>query len=309
MDLCSPSEVKRLLESRSLSPRKALGQNFLINPAVTQMIAERSYEAAREMSGDAMLGVIEIGPGIGALTARLADFYDRVVAVEIDRGLASLFSETFAGHDNVKLVCGDFMKLDLPGLMSEHFSDILASGGSVSVCANLPYYITSPVIMKILDSFTSCVRVPLASITVMIQTEVANRLASTAGSGDYGAITASVALKANVRKYFTVSPGSFYPPPKVTSSVIGIFPHGGIREVFEGCPRDDKECESFFAAVSNVISSSFAQRRKTLVNALSSVYGKEKIRSALCDLGLREDIRGEKLSAADFCKLTNELIR
>ncbi len=309
MDLCSPSEVKRLLESRSLSPRKALGQNFLINPAVPRMIAERSYEAAREAGADAPAGVIEIGPGIGALTARLADFYDRVVAVEIDRGLAALFSETFAGHDNVKLVCGDFMKIDLPGLISERFSDILASAGTVSVCANLPYYITSPLLMKILDSFTPCGRVPLASITVMIQTEVASRLASTAGSGDYGAITASVALKANVRKYFTVSPGSFYPPPKVTSSVIGIIPHGGIREVFDGCPSDEGECESFYAAVTEVISASFSQRRKTLVNALSLFYGKEKIRFALQQLGLREDIRGEKLSAADFCKLTDMLIR
>ncbi len=309
MDLCSPSEVKRLLESRSLSPRKALGQNFLINPSVPLMIAERSYEAARAASGDAPLGVLEIGPGVGALTARLADYYDRVVAVEIDRGLADLFTETFADHENVELVCEDFMKLDFPQLISESFSDILAAGGSVSVCANLPYYITSPVIMKILDSFPPCGRVPLASITVMIQTEVANRLCAAAGSSDYGAITAAVALKAGVRKYFTVSPGSFYPPPKVTSSVIGIVPHGGIREIFDGCPPGDPECESFFRSVTEVISASFAQRRKTLVNALSSVYGKDKIRSALSALGLREDVRGEKLSASDFCKLTYELER
>ena len=309
MDLCSPSEVKRLLESRSLSPRKALGQNFLINPSVPQMIAERSYEAARNQSGDGPLGVIEIGPGVGALTARLAEYYDKVVAVEIDRGLADLFAETFADSDNVELVFGDFMKIDLPGLISERFSDILASSGSVSVCANLPYYITSPAIMKLLDSFPPGGRVPFSSVTVMVQTEVANRLAAPAGSSDYGAITAAVALKADVRKLFTVSPGSFYPPPKVTSSVIGVIPHGGIREVFGDCPSDDDGCKAFFDAVSGVISASFAQRRKTLVNALSSVYGKDTIRSALLKLGFREDVRGEKLSASDFCKLTNELLR
>lgn len=308
MDLCSLTAVRELLAENSLSPRKSLGQNFLINPRVPVMIAERAAELARNTaSGDAPIGVIEIGPGIGALTASLADRFDRVVALEIDPGLSSLFLKTFAERDNVKLISGDVMKTDVTELLEENFRDLIAEGGSVGVCANLPYYITTPVIMKLLESFDPVKPCPLSAITVMIQSEVADRLSAREGTPDYGSITASVALRANVAKNFDVSPGSFYPQPKVTSTVISIVPHGGIREVFPDSPDDDGECREFFKTVSEIIEASFAQRRKTLTNALSGLYPKESVSAALDKTGKNRDIRGEKLSAYDFCALGFQL--
>ena len=297
-----------MLAENGLSPRKSLGQNFLINPRIPAMIAERSADLARiNVSGEARVGVIEIGPGIGALTAELAEVFDRVIAVEIDTGLAELFEKTFADFENVKLIVGDVMKTDVPALLEDHFGDILASGGSVSVCANLPYYITTPVIMKLLESFDPTGKCPFSSLTVMIQSEVADRLTARAGTPEYGSITASVSLRADVVKNFDVSPGSFYPPPKVTSTVISIIPHGGIRERFSDAPEDDIECRDFYDATSKIIDASFAQRRKTLTNALSGMYPKESVASALIRLGKNPDIRGERLSAEDFCALAFQL--
>ena len=308
MDLCSVSRVREMLAENGLSPRKSLGQNFLINPRVPSLIAERSAAFARKnVMCDAPIGVIEIGPGIGALTAKLAEYYDRVVAVEIDSGLCALFQRTFSEYKNVELISGDILKYDVPTLLNDHFQDILSSGGSVSVCANLPYYITSPVIMKLLESFDPIAKSPYSSITVMIQSEVADRLTAKAGTPDYGSITASVSLRANVVKNFDVSPGSFYPPPKVNSTVISIIPHGGIREVFPDSPEDDCECQVFFQTVSRIIEAAFAQRRKTLTNALSRLYPKEKISSALINIGQKPDVRGERLSTEDFCALAFQL--
>ncbi len=310
MNLCSPSVVRELLASHSLSPRKSLGQNFLIDPRIPELTADAARKYAEIAGGpDAPKGVIEIGPGIGALTDALSSRFDRVVSVEIDRGLADLFSETFSERENVVLVVDDFLKTDVKQLLEEHFSDILGSGGTVGVCANLPYYITTPVIMKLLESFDPSDPVPLSAITVMIQSEVADRLTAEAGSPEYGSVTASVSLRCAVRKIFDVSPGCFFPPPKVKSTVVSIIPHGGIKEIFDGAPDDREECGAFFGKVHAVIEAAFSQRRKTLTNSLSRLYSKDRIVSGLERMGLRTDIRGEKLSASDFCRLTYELIK
>lgn len=308
MDLCNRSEVKRLLEKYSLAPKKAFGQNFLINPAIPQMIAENSYALARE-AGDGPCAVLEIGPGVGALTSRLAEYYDRVVAVEIDRGLIPLLGESLADYGNIEIVEGDIMDTDLPAFMEEKFGDILKDGGTVSVCANLPYYITSPVIMKFVESFPPTERLPFAAMTVMIQLEVAERLASEAGDADYGAVTASLALHANVRRLLNVSAGNFHPVPKVASAVIGIIPHGGLYEIYPEAVESILPAEQIIEGAHKLITLAFGQRRKTFVNAAGSAYPKEKLLASLEEAGLRADIRGEKLTPRDFCRLADILGR
>ncbi len=308
MDLCNRSEVKRLLEKYSLSPKKAFGQNFLVNPAIPRMIAENSYELACA-DGDGPHAVLEIGPGIGALTSRLAECYDRVVAVEIDRGLIPLLGESLAEYDNVEIVEGDVMTLSLESFLEEKFGDIIAAGGNVSVCANLPYYITSPVIMKLVESFPPERRLPFAAITVMIQLEVADRLCAEAGSGEYGSVTASLALHAAARRLFTVSPGSFHPVPKVSSAVVGIIPHGGVCEIYKPASDSGKSPLEIVRCAHRLIELAFGQRRKTFVNAAGGAYPKERLISALAEADLRADVRGEKLSAYDFCRLADILTK
>lgn len=300
------SVVRGLLDKYGLAPKKGFGQNFLVNAAVPERIAacSRSYAP-----GDRPAGVLEIGPGVGALTQYLAREYDRVVSVEIDRGLIPLLGEALADYPNVSVVEADFMELDLPSFLSERFGDLLAEGGTVSVCANLPYYITTPVIMKLVEGFPSNEPLPFAAFTVMVQLEVARRLAAEAGSADYGSISASLALRCRTEKLFDVGPGNFLPAPKVSSAVVGIVPHGGIREVYPDAPEDPDELGSFADRVSGLISLAFGQRRKTLVNALSAKYPKDATAAALEACGLRADIRGERLSAEDFCRLSAALAR
>lgn len=298
------SVVRGLLDKYGLAPKKGFGQNFLVNAAIPQRIAACSREFA---PGDRPSGVLEIGPGVGALTQYLAREYDRVVAVEIDRGLIPLLGEALADYSNVTVVEADFMELDLPAFIEERFGDLLAAGGSLSVCANLPYYITTPVIMKLIEGFPAGDPLPFAAFTVMVQLEVARRLAAEAGSADYGAISASLALRCRTEKLFDVAPGNFLPAPKVSSAVVGIVPHGGIREVYPGAPEDPDGLPRFAERVSGLIAMAFGQRRKTLVNALSGKYPKEKTAAALEECGLRGDIRGERLSAEDFCRLAAAL--
>ena len=298
------SVVRGLLDKYGLAPKKGFGQNFLVNAAIPQRIAACSREFA---PGDRPSGVLEIGPGVGALTQYLAREYDRVVAVEIDRGLIPLLGEALADYSNVTVVEADFMELDLPAFIEERFGDLLAAGGSLSVCANLPYYITTPVIMKLIEGFPAGDPLPFAAFTVMVQLEVARRLAAEAGSSDYGAISASLALRCRTEKLFDVAPGNFLPAPKVSSAVVGIVPHGGIREVYPGAPEDPDGLPRFAERVSGLIAMAFGQRRKTLVNALSGKYPKEKTAAALEECGLRGDIRGERLSAEDFCRLAAAL--
>ena len=300
-DLCNMRTVRELMEKYSVGTKKSFGQNFLVNPSVPERIAREAVSRA-----GSPCGVIEIGPGAGALTQFLAQEFDRVVAVELDRGLIPLLGEALGEYRNVAVVEGDFLKTDLPAFISDHFSDLIRGGGTVGICANLPYYITSPVIMKIMESFDPAGPMPLAFMTFMVQTEVARRLAAKAGSPDYGAITASIALRADVEKLFDVSPGNFMPPPKVTSSVVMFRPHEGIRK-FPGAPGSPDRISEFDGRVRELISLAFGMRRKTLVNALLSKYAREDVTDALEKAGFRPDIRGEKLSAADFCMLASYL--
>jgi len=304
MELCNPAVVKQLLEKYSLAPKKGFGQNFLINSMIPMRIAESSASFA---DSSKPMGVLEIGPGIGALTQYLCQNYDKVVAVEIDNGLIPLLSESLAEYDNVTVLHQDFMKTDLPALIEEHFSEIISAGGTIGVCANLPYYITTPVIMKLLESFPMSRKLPFSSIVVMIQLEVARRLAAPAGHSEYGSITASIALRANVSKLFDVSPGNFLPVPKVSSAVVGIIPHDGIRYVYPNAPEDDAKCDMFAERVNDMIGLAFGQRRKTLLNSVGGKYPKDKVMAALTECGIRADIRGEKLSAGDFCRIIDIL--
>lgn len=305
-DLCNSQTVRALLERYDLAPKKGFGQNFLINPSVPERIAELSSSFADHSKPT---GVLEIGPGVGALTQYLAGEYDKVVAVEIDRGLIPLLGEVFEDFDNITVVEADFMTVDLPAFLQEYFGDILAAGGSIAVCANLPYYITTPVIMKLLETFPLTEKIPLSSIVVMIQLEVARRLAATPAQSDYGSISAEIALRADAKKLLDVSAGNFHPVPKVASAVVGIVPHGGIREVYPDAPAEDNACLKFAEKVSELITLAFGQRRKTLLNAVSEKYSKEKVSAVLEECGIRTDIRGEKLSAADFCRIVDLLNR
>lgn len=298
LDLCSPKVIKDLLDRYGLAPKKGYGQNFLTNPMVPEAIADAAVDAS-----GACEAVLEIGPGLGVLTQELGERFASITAVEIDRGLIPLLEETLGDYENIRVINGDFMEMELSALLRENFGD-----AKPAVCANLPYYITTPIIMKLLEDCPYSERLPYTSITVMVQSEVADRIAAKAGSSDFGAITAAVGLRCSVKKVLTVSPGSFYPPPKVTSAVIQLVPHeNGIYSVYENAPADRDECEKFGQRVSELITAAFSMRRKTLLNALSSVYPKEKTVAALETLGMRADIRGEKLSSRDFCALTDVL--
>jgi 16S rRNA (adenine1518-N6/adenine1519-N6)-dimethyltransferase len=233
--------------------------------------------------------VLEIGPGIGCLTAELAKRYKKVVAVEIDKGLIPVLAKTLAEYDNVTVINNDVMKLDLAALVEEY-----SEGMEVCVCANLPYYITTPILMRLLES-----GVRFSSITIMIQAEVASRLTAKAGSDDYGAITAVLAYYGEAEKLFSVPAHCFMPAPKVNSAVIRI----NLYKEKKYSPKNEK---LFFG----VIKAAFEQRRKTLTNAIHSKYpdySKEDIQSLLVSLGYTPTVRGETLSTEEFLHLSDAL--
>ena len=250
-DLTNIGVIKELLKKYGFTFSKGLGQNFLINPSVCPKIAEMG------MAGKGF-GIIEIGTGFGTLTRELAKRADKVVAVEIDKRLLPVLDETMGEFDNFKVINRDVMETDLRQLIEEEFS-----GLKVAVCANLPYYITSPIIMMLLEQ-----ELPLEAITVMVQKEAADRLCASMGTRECGAVTAAVNYYGKARTLFKVSRGSFMPAPKVDSAVIQIIPDMDMRSRIQ-----DKEL--YF----RVIKLAFAQRRKTLANSLSSGLGipKEKI--------------------------------
>ena len=283
MDLCNISVIKEVMSEAGITFRKEFGQNFLINRIIPENIADNAA-----YSEDTL--IIEIGPGIGCLTKELAERYKRVVAVEIDKGLIPVLSRTLADYDNVTVINADIMKTDIADIV-EKYSD----GMPVAVCANLPYYITTPIIMYLLES-----EVKLSSITVMVQNEVASRLVAPAGSSDYGAITAVLGFYGEARKLFKVSAGSFMPAPKVDSAVVKI----DLYREPKYFPKDEK----FFR---NLIKAAFEMRRKTLVNAINAKYphiDKSRIAEAAVSLGFPETVRGEKLSTENFVHLSNLLI-
>lgn len=283
MNLCNPTELKALLNCHGFNFSKTLGQNFLIDKNVLNKIV-----SASELNENSC--VLEIGPGAGTLTRRLAETGARCTAVEIDKALLPILGETLAGFDNFNLINSDILKVDLKKLISDEFDN-----KPFHVIANLPYYITTPIIMQILES-----RLPVVSMTLMVQKEVADRMCATCGSKEYGALSVAV-------QYYTIptvicraEPHCFIPQPKVASSVV----HLKVSATPTVTVSDEKK---FFA----IVKSSFGQRRKTLLNALSkSPYfsaNKDSVRSALVQMGVDENIRGEKLSISQFAKLSELL--
>ncbi|MBE6582333.1 MAG: 16S rRNA (adenine(1518)-N(6)/adenine(1519)-N(6))-dimethyltransferase RsmA [Ruminococcaceae bacterium] len=280
MKLTSLSEVKNIMEKHGLRFNKGYGQNFLINEAVPRRIAEEC--GASEESA-----ILEIGPGIGTLSQELCKLYKKVVAVEIDTTLIPALGETMAEFDNFKVINADILKVDLPALIKEEFGDM-----PLTVCANLPYYITTPIIMGLLES--GC---RFDNITVMIQKEVALRLCAKPGDSDYGSVTASVARYGKASRLFNVSAGSFVPAPKVDSAVIRI----EVDKERKYSVKDEK-------TMTRVIRGAFAQRRKTLVNSFSSEFSelsKEELTEAVVSVSFTPDIRGEKLGITEFALIAD----
>lgn len=280
-NLSDISVIRSVLEKHGFNFSKALGQNFLINPSVCPRMAEYSL-------ADENTGVIEIGAGIGVLTAELAKIAKKVVCVELDTRLLPILDETLADFDNIEIVNADVMKTDLKALIEEKFQ-----GMDVVVCANLPYYITSPVITMLLES-----RLPIKAVTVMIQKEAADRLCTPVGSRDSGAITVCTNYYAEVRQLFNVSRGSFMPAPNVDSTVIRL----DIRENPAVVVSDEKK---FF----RMVKAAFAQRRKTALNSISSGMGisKTQVAEALAASGLDENVRAEKLTMQELATLCENL--
>lgn len=271
--------VRDLLGRHGFRFSKAMGQNFLINPSVCPRMAEACVT-------DPAMTVLEIGPGIGVLTRALAERARRVVAVELDERLPPVLAETLAGYDNVTIVPGDAMKLDLHALLRE------AGGGPAAVCANLPYYITSPLLMRLLEE-----RLPVESITVMVQKEAAARLCAPPGSRACGAITLAVWYYAEPERLFAVSAGSFLPAPRVDSAVIRL----RIRR--EPPCRVTDERRLF-----RIIRAAFGQRRKTLPNALAGGgFDREAVLPALSAAEISAAARAEELTLADFARLAEAL--
>lgn len=279
MNLADINAVRSLLAKNGFTFKKSLGQNFLINPDVCPAMANAAC--------DSETGVIEIGPGIGVLTRELAKTAKKVIAIELDERLKKILPETLSGLDNVEVIYGDALKLDLNAIIKEK----LSCCKSVAVCANLPYYITSPVIMNLLES-----RLPITSVTVMVQKEAAQRLCAEVGTREAGAVSVAVSYYAEPHILFGVSRASFMPPPNVDSAVIQL-------KIRKEPPIKVKNEKEFF----RLVKCCFSQRRKTLVNAVSNTAGtdKDELRAALRALGLPETVRGEQLTMEQLAALSD----
>lgn len=281
MNLCDINVIKPLLQKHGFHFSKSKGQNFLTQSWVPREIADGA-------GIDKTCGVLEVGPGIGPLTQALCENADKVVSVEVDTSLAPVLAETMADTNNFTLIFGDILKADIPALVQEHFQ-----GLRPMACANLPYYITSPVLSALLES--KC----FESITVMVQKEVAQRICAQPGSKDYSAFSLFCQYYAQPEILFDVPPSCFIPQPKVTSAVITL----PCRKA-PPCPIADEKL--FFRTVR----ASFAQRRKTLVNGLSSGFGtlsKAQIIACLTAAGLPENVRGETLGIPEFARVAEEI--
>lgn len=284
LELTDIGTIKALLARHGFHFSKALGQNFIVNPSVCPRMADES-------GIDSESGVIEIGAGIGVLTAELAKRAKKVVCIELDPKLLPILDETLADFDNIEIINADVLKTDLAALIEKKFG-----GMPVYVCANLPYYITSPVIMTLLES-----RLPLKAVTVMVQREAAQRLCAPVGSRLSGAVTVAVDYYAEARKLFDVSAGSFMPAPKVDSSVIRL----DIREK----PGIEVSDEKLFFSM---VHAAFGQRRKTASNSISSGTGipKAVVAEAIERCGFPPSVRAESMTAeqlAALCEALNEL--
>ena len=277
MDLCSYNEIRALLEAEGFHFSKAKGQNFLVASWVPQRIADAC-------GLDERFGAVEIGPGVGCLTEQLAQRAARVTAFEVDEALRPVLARTLAPYDNITLLFGDVMRRDL-----RTETERTLPGLRHVLCANLPYSITTPVLTRIYEA--RC----FESAVVMVQREVAERMCAAPGSKDYGAFTLLTQWYAEPSFLFTVGPECFTPRPKVTSAVVRLVMRDGL-------PHDTDERLLF-----RVIRAAFNMRRKTLVNALDAVCGRERARAAVSACGLSETVRGEALSLAQFAALTDIL--
>ena len=281
MDLCDLNTIRLLLGRHGFRFSRSMGQNFLIEGWVPDGLVEGAGVSLQN-------GVLEIGPGIGPLTMRLSNAATKVVAVELDRSLLPVLAETLAGRNNVEIIPGDILKLDIGALVDEKFS-----GLTPMACANLPYNITTPVLSALIDS-RRC-----AQIAVMIQREVALRICAAPGTAEYGAFSIYCQYHTAPELLFDVGRECFVPAPKVTSSVVRMTP----RHMPPITVQDEKR---FF----RLVKAAFGQRRKTLLNALTAGLGgveRDSIRAAILSCGLPEDIRGERLGIPEFAALTAAL--
>ena len=279
MELTNIKTISELMGRHGKRFTKALGQNFLTNPSVCPRMAELGG-AARGVS------VLEIGPGVGVLTRELAACADKVVAIELDDGLLPILAETLADCPNAKVVHNDILKIDLAELFKTEFA-----GQEVIVCANLPYYITSPVIMRLLEE-----RLPISAVTVMVQKEAAQRLCAPVPSREVGAISVAARFYCEPKMLFPVSRGSFMPAPNVDSAVIRLDLHKQ--------PPVDVTCER---TLFKVIRGAFSQRRKTILNCLSSSLGLDKtvVNKILAEAEITPNSRAEQLSLEAFARIAN----
>ena len=281
MDLCDLNTIRLLLGRHGFRFSRSMGQNFLIEGWVPDGLVEGAGVSLRN-------GVLEIVPCIGPLTMRLSNAATKVVAVELDRSLLPVLAETLAGRNNVEIIPGDILKLDIGALVDEKFS-----GLTPMACANLPYNITTPVLSALIDSRR------FAQIAVMIQREVALRICAAPGTAEYGAFSIYCQYHTAPELLFDVGPECFVPAPKVTSSVVRMTP----RHMPPIAVQDEKR---FF----RLVKAAFGQRRKTLLNALAAGLGgveRDSIRAAILSCGLPEDIRGERLGIPEFAALTAAL--
>ncbi len=281
MQLTDHNNIRNIMQKYNFNFKKSLGQNFLVNPTVCPKMA-------RLAAPDNTYGVIEVGPGIGVLTRELSAVTAKTVAIEIDERLKPVLDDTLSECENVKVIFGDVCKIDLAKLIAEEFGNI-----KVSVCANLPYYITSNIIMTLLES-----RLPIESVTVMVQKEAADRLCAAPGSRECGAVSAAVHYYSVPEKIFKVSPGSFVPQPKVDSEVIRL----NIRK---SPAVDVASPDKMFA----LIKAAFSQRRKTFANSVSAITGinKGSINEILTDLNIPVTVRAERLTLEDFARISENI--
>lgn len=280
--LTDQSYMKEVLSRHGFQFSKALGQNFITNPGICPRMAA-------ECGADEHTGVIEVGPGMGVLTYELSQVAEKVVAIELDRRLFPVLGETLAECDNVEIVEGDILKLDLAELIDEKFN-----GQEVCVCANLPYYITSPVIMRLLES-----HLPIKSLTVMVQKEAAKRICAQPGTRECGAVSASVWYHSQPEILFNVSRGSFMPPPNVDSAVIRL-------DIRKEPPVSVSDETQFFQTAR----AAFAQRRKTAANSIAAAgrYTKTQVENALEQNNIAKNIRAEQLTLEQLAALANTLL-
>ena len=283
LKISNKRDLKSILESEGFSFKKSLGQNFLIDDTVCPRMAET-------VSGE-NVGVLEIGPGAGVLTAQLSQNCKKVVAVELDTRLKPVLEKTLKDCDNVKIIWNDILKLDLKTVLAQEFDNC----DTINICANLPYYITSPVIMMLLES-----HLPINKIAVMVQKEAADRLCAKVGSRDAGAVTVAVNYYATAKILFGVPRTSFLPPPNVDSAVIELC----LREKPPIQVADEK---LFF----KIVKACFAQRRKILLNTVCNTMGisKDDFRAALNNAGVSETVRGETLTMEQLANISNALCK